>query len=87
MSISDWWRSDDKKPKPDDNDTTVSIPKYVQAWNLLRKIPVEKLGPAVLSVSTVIFFAISGVLAWLVLFGAFVCQLFKKALKWFKIVS
>lgn len=78
-----WWR---RKNKPDDapvapNDNgTLGLPKYLQAWNILRKIPIKKLFPAVLSVSTVVFLAISGLIAWGVLFCSFVLKLFKVVL-------
>lgn len=86
MSIIDWWkRNNEPDKKPTDGDGTIGLPKYLQAWNLLRKIQIKKLFPAVVSVSTVVFFAISGVLAWAVLFGSFICKLFKMTFKWFKI--
>lgn len=50
---------------------------YLKIWERLRKIPITQLFPAVTSVSAVVFFAISGVLAWLVIFCAFVLRLFK----------
>lgn len=83
------WPHRKEKPDTDPVDPkdagTLGLPKYLQAWNILRNIPIKKLFPAVLSVSTVVFFAISGLLAWLVLICSFVAKLFKIAFKWLKI--
>lgn len=84
----DWLQ---RKEKPDtdpvdpEDDGTLGPLKYLQAWNTLRNIPIKKLFPAALSVSTVVFFAVSGLLAWLVLICSFVAKLFKIAFKWLKI--
>lgn len=51
---------------------------YLQAWNMLRKIPFQKLTPALLSVSTVLFFAISGFVAWVVLICSWIVKTIKK---------
>lgn len=88
MGLDDWLR---RKKQPDTDPVvpedagTLKLPKYLQAWNILRNIPIKKLFPAVLSVSTVVFFAISGLLAWLVLICSFVVKLFKIAFKRLKI--
>jgi len=45
---------------------------YVKAWTILRQIPIEKLGPVVALVPLIVFFAISGFIAWAaVLLGLF----------------
>lgn len=44
---------------------------YVKAWRLLKEIPFHKLGRVVSLSGVIIFFAISGVLAWLSLVARF----------------
>ena len=76
------------KPKPAPAPTPAPVPvpqpptlaKYLQAWQLLKNIQVHRLLPAALSVSAVVFLAISGFIAWLVVVCAFVIRLFKIAL-------
>lgn len=71
------------KPKPAPPLDSVPVPaapnlaKYLQIWQLLKKIPVQKMLPAVVSVSGVVFLAISGLIAWLVILCVFVLRLFK----------
>jgi hypothetical protein len=48
---------------------------YLKAWKLLREIPIQKLGRVVSLSAVIVFFAISGVLAWLVVFGKFLLGL------------
>lgn len=72
---SGWLRP---KPKPDvPPDSTPGLTTYFQAWQKLKQIPIKKLFPGVTAVGAVVFFAISGVLAWLVLFVSFIVNLFK----------
>lgn len=87
MGLNDWWpkKTPDPSPASPEDDGTLGLPKYLQAWRTLRDIPIKKLFPAVVSVSAVVFFAISGVLAWLVLICSFVVKLFKTAFKWLRI--
>lgn len=54
-----------------------SRPKYLQAWAILRQIDFKKLAPAVFTVSTVLFFAISGLIAWLGLLVGFFIRIVK----------
>lgn len=70
-----WWPRRKDPDAPVDN--TPGLAKYLQIWQLLSKIQVQKLWPAVLSVSGVVFFAISGLIAWVVIMMAFICKLFK----------
>ncbi|NBT76106.1 MAG: hypothetical protein EBT15_09080 [Betaproteobacteria bacterium] len=44
---------------------------YLKAWKLLRDIPIQKLGRVVSLSAVIVFFAISGLLAWLVVFIKF----------------
>jgi len=55
-------------PTPVNRPTTVD---YIKAWKLLKEIPFHKLGRAVSASAVVVFFAISGVLAWAALFLKF----------------
>lgn len=72
------------KPAPATTPTTpevpepaLSSPKYLKAWLLLHKIPVQKLMPAITLTSGIVFLAISGLVAWLALFVAFFVGIFK----------
>ncbi len=76
MSPLNWPFRPKPQPEPDDMDTQPS-PKWLQAWVLFRKIPVEKLFPAVTLTSFVVFLAISGFVAWAVVFLSFIVQLFR----------
>lgn len=40
-------------------------PSYLRAWLALRNIPVQKLGPLLVTVPVIVFLAISGAVAWL----------------------
>jgi hypothetical protein len=50
---------------------TPTVVDYVKAWRLLKEIPFHKLGRVVSLSGVIIFFAISGVLAWLALVAKF----------------
>lgn len=79
MKLREWFKPKPKAPeapKAPDNDGTLNLPGYLKLWSLLRTLPIKKLFPAVVSVSTVIFLAISGLVAWLVLVSSFVFRLF-----------
>jgi len=80
MKIVDWLVKLSKpapgpelKPAPN----AASIFKYIELARRLHSIPFKKLFPAVVSVSSVLFFAISGFVAWLVVFLALAVQLFR----------
>ncbi|NDD52622.1 hypothetical protein EBZ39_01870 [bacterium] len=64
-------------PVPAPDDGTLGITDYWKLWQHIKQIPIKKLFPAVTATSAVLFFAISGVLAWLVVLGAFIVNLFK----------
>lgn len=82
MTVRDWLKPKPapEAPKAPDNDGTLNLPGYLKLWSLLRTLPIKKLFPAVVSVSTVVFLAISGLIAWFVLLCSFVVKLFKIAL-------
>lgn len=48
-----------------------NVVDYVKAWRLLKEIPFHKLGRVASLSGVIVFFAISGVLAWLSLFAKF----------------
>jgi hypothetical protein len=52
-------------------------PQYLKAWAILRQIDFKKLGPAVFTVPAVLFFAISGFIAWLGLLVGFFIRIVK----------
>lgn len=66
--LKDWFADDD-----------AAVPaeqvSYVRAWLLFRKINVRQLWPVIFSVPVLVFFALSGVLAWLVVFVRFLVSL------------
>jgi hypothetical protein len=51
--------------------------QYLKAWAILRQIDFKKLGPAVFTVPAVLFFAISGFIAWLGLLVGFFIRIVK----------
>jgi hypothetical protein len=67
-------------PAPAPDPGTLSGPQWLKAWATLRQIPIKKLFPAVTSVGVVVFLALSGLLAWVVLVLSFIVRLFKLAL-------
>lgn len=48
---------------------------YIKAWQLVKSIPIEKLGGVVGASSVIVFFAISGLLAWVLVFVKFLFAL------------
>lgn len=52
-------------------------PQYLRAWLILRQIDFKKLAPAVFTVPAVLFFAISGFIAWLGLLVGFFIRIVK----------
>jgi hypothetical protein len=84
MSLLDLWKRKTPDPntppaKPDDPGTLAG-PQWLKAWATLRQIPIKKLLPAVTSVGVVVFLALSGLLAWVVVVLSFIVRLFKVAL-------
>lgn len=71
-----------KKPKPPTPDTPAppadtdnAIP-WVRVGIILRSIPFKKLLPAFFAVPTLLFFAISGLIAWIMLVLRFAVNIF-----------
>lgn len=48
---------------------------YLKAWRLLKDIPIQNLGQLVSLSAAIVFFAISGVLAWGLVFVKFLLTL------------
>ena len=66
--------------KPAVPDVPAPVPAethYLRALALLRQIDFKKLGPVVFTVPAVLFFAISGVIAWLGLLVGFFIRIVK----------
>jgi hypothetical protein len=64
-----WPKKEPAEPAPAQ---TPGMLKYMKAWAIFRQIPIEKLGPVVTLVPLIVFFAISGFIAWAaVLLGLF----------------
>jgi len=70
--LKGWFNTGDKDDNPIKPEEQVS---YVRAWLLLRKIDIKNLWPVIFSVPLLVFFAISGFIAWLVLFARFIVGL------------
>lgn len=51
-------------PKPEPAPVPPGVVDYLKAWKTLQGVPVEKLGPLVLLIPTIIFLAVSGMVAW-----------------------
>ena len=66
------------KPKPtDDKDPPAPAPEsvpYMRVWLLLRKIDIKQLWPVIFSVPLLVFFALSGAIAWFVILIRFICS-------------
>lgn len=84
MSLLDLWKRKTPEPAPtpaEPNEPgTLSGPQWLKAWATLRKIPIKKMLPAITSVGVVVFLALSGLLAWVVVVLSFIVRLFKVAL-------
>ena len=63
-------------PEPTPKPAPAPSPKYLKALWALKDIPLSKLFPLVFTVPVVVFLAISGLVAWLVVFASFVTHLF-----------
>lgn len=63
------------KPAPVEEEP-VSEPSWLKIWLSLRKISVEHALAGLLTIPVLLFFAISGVLAWLVLAVKFVIGIY-----------
>lgn len=78
MSTINWpWQP---KPKPvpvPDVTPDKPSPQWMRALLLLRKIPIQKLFPALTLTSLIVFLALSGLIAWIVVILAFAVQLFR----------
>jgi hypothetical protein len=78
-NLLDRWRDLWKKnPKPDVKPAPEppSAATWVRIGLILRSIPFEKLAPLFISVPVIVFFAVSGFIAWLVLVVKFVVGIF-----------
>lgn len=62
------------KPTPEPPKQPGAI-DYLKAWRLLREIPIQQLGRVVSLSAVVVFFAISGLLAWIFVFVRFLMGL------------
>jgi hypothetical protein len=77
-SIKNIWRKKDNKPvvPPEPVKPAPTVIDKLRAVALLREIPFEKLLPLFVGVPAIVFFAISGVLAWLTIMFKFVLGIF-----------
>jgi hypothetical protein len=50
------------EPTPDADHTTAP---WLRIWFMLRSIDMKRIGPALLTIPVIVFFAISGMVAWL----------------------
>lgn len=75
--VNKWFRpkKPDTIPLPTPDDITRT--PYLRAWALVRNIDLKALWPVFVSVPAIVFFAISGVLAWVVLFFKFLLSIFR----------
>ena len=77
-----WLGRDKNVPKKPETPETAPTKKpgvvdYVKAWQLFRLIPIHRLGGVLGASTLLVFFAISGVLAWIVVFAKFMLALGK----------
>jgi hypothetical protein len=71
-----WTPKPAPEPTPEPTPKPAPSPKYLKALWALKDIPLSKLFPLVFTVPFVVFLAISGLVAWLVVFASFITQLF-----------
>lgn len=78
--LKNWLRPDKKPepvpvptPEPDKNPPGLS--DYVKAWRLLKDIPFRRIWPVLVSVPVIVFFALSGVAAWVFFLTGFTLRL------------
>jgi hypothetical protein len=64
-------------PTPEPTPEPKPSPKYLRALWALRDIPLSKLFPLVFTVPVVVFLALSGLFAWLVVLASFAVRLFQ----------
>jgi len=50
------------KPEPERKPTTVA--DYVRVWQLLRNVQWRQVWPALITIPVIVFFAVSGFVAW-----------------------
>lgn len=64
-------------PEPAPTPNTPGLTDYVRAWRLLRDIPFRKIWPGLVSIPMIVFFAVSGIVAWLFFVLGFIVRLFQ----------
>jgi hypothetical protein len=81
-NIRNLWRKKDDKPvvppapEPPKPAPPATMLDKIRALALLREIPFDKLMPVFISIPAIVFFAISGVLAWIMLTLKFMIGIF-----------
>lgn len=72
------------KPAPPPAPTPAPVPDqppgpipYLRVWALLRSVNFKELWPVLVSVPVLVFFALSGLVAWLVVAARFVVSLWR----------
>jgi hypothetical protein len=70
-----------RKPKVDPappipDGSTLNTRQWLQILQILKKTPLKDVAPAVIATGLVVFFAISGILAWIVLVFGFMWSFF-----------
>ena len=61
-------------PKPERKNPGVT--DYIRVWQLLNGAQLKNVWPALVTVPVIAFFALSGLVAWLVLFGGLILRFF-----------
>lgn len=75
--LTNWWKKDTKPaPVPTPEPDVKAIP-WLRVGLLLKSIPFSKLKPLFISVPAIVFFALSGFVAWVMLFLKFAVGIFK----------
>jgi hypothetical protein len=75
--LSDLLKKKPVPPQPPRPDTAPDRVPYLRIWAVLSKINMRELWPALLSIPVLLFFAISGVLAWVVVVCRFLVNLWR----------
>lgn len=78
------WIKPDETPEPEPTPAPprepTSLADYMRAWRMLKEIPLKRIWPALLSVPVIVFFAVSGMAAWLLVLAGFALRLLRLGL-------
>lgn len=82
-----WWPFRPKPVPPTPAPAPAPLPPqkptlldYARAWKILKETKLEKIWPALVSVPVLLFFTLSGIVAWLITLAGFVLRFLRLGL-------